>query len=411
SAAQARVDELDRELEAARAAEGELTASVARLEGEVAAERERADRAAGGAGEAAEALQSRVEMLERELASAQGRVAELEKEAKALRASAVDPAAATEAERLRGEVAQLRMKLAAGGAKISDAGVKLRRERLKRARELMRGESDKLRRAADAVRQRFEQSEQVLAKRAELAGAYREFVDLREKTTKREVRSSAYLAGSALMLAIVMLAGASWFVAGQVMPGRHAAVVALQASGGSREPTADELVGWQSYHETLLNEPSFLGTVADRMKRRGIASLSSPGQLRAALDQGLTHDSPQAGTLRLELVGEGEARTLRVLDTFSTAIASVSNANRTRRGDGLSTVLASEPRLLDGALDMKQVYTAAGVFGGCLFVFFVLVGGLWQRMYRSKAEFERSHSVEAVIDEMGWVDEPERNAA
>lgn len=450
AAARAQIDELRSELERVQAGEGELRAAlelaqsaerearldtervqaegvelreqVERLDQEIESWRARAMQAEAGAGEQSDAVRAHAEGLERELGEARARVEELTGELARAREAASNAgddaalaAAQGEADRLRGEIESLREQLrgrpASGGAAVSDEVGALRRDRLKRARALMRSESDKLRRAADAVRQRFEQSEQVLAKRAELAGAYRDFVEMRERTTKREVRSSASLASAALMLVVVLLGGASWFAAGQVMPGQHAAVITLQASGGSREPTQAELEAWQVYHETLLEEPSFLGTVADRMKRRGIASLSSPAQLRTALKDGLTFDSPGAGTLRLELVGMGEARTLRVLDTYATAVASVSNATRTRRADGLSTVLPGEAQVLAGSLDMTRVYASAGIFGGCLLVFFLLVGVLWQRMRKSKAEFERNHSIEAVIDEMGWVDEPERKAA
>jgi chromosome segregation ATPase len=278
-----------------------------------------------------------------------------------------------------------------------------RRRRLARQRRILREQSGKIRRATEALRDRLEQCDQVLQKRAELAEAYHAIVEMRQKNAKREVRGGVVFGVIGMMAVLGMLGAVSWFVAGGIAPGEYAASVVMTAEAGPRQLVEeDDAAVWQSYMVGLAADPRFLEQAAERMKRRGITTLGTAGELGREARERLVVESPSPREIRLEWRGEGSDRTRRILDTYAVAMASVSNQSRARRTDGLTTVISSESTASERPLDTRRLETAGMVFGGSAGFTLLLGGFLWRRLSAAKARFERDGRIEPLMDEGRW---------
>lgn len=314
-------------------------------------------------------------------------------------------AAATREQELSNKIEELQEQMssaASESASRSDEWTQMRRERLDKVKGILRAQSDKVRRATEALRDRYDQCEKVLQKRSELVEAYQAVADAQSKLAKREARSGTLLGLSGLGLLLMMIAGISWFVAGQVKPGQYASSVTVVAGAGERSLTADDLASWQSYIEQMIHDPQFIEQAASRMKRRGIDSLSVAGTLSANIQESLDIASTEPGKVTLEYRGEGAARTQRVLDTFAMTVTSQANAARARRIDGAMTTMESQAQAGNAPLDTARIETAGMIFGGSSFATFFFGGLFWRRLAKIKANFERDSRVEPLFDEDSW---------
>lgn len=307
---------------------------------------------------------------------------------------------------LKSKVQELEIELEVANAKPrpnADEFQLGRRRRLTRQRRILRDQSTKIRRATEALRDRLEQCDRVLQKRAELAEAYHAIVEMRQRNAKREVRGGVVFGVIGMMSMVSMLAAVSWFVAGRVAPGEYAASVVVSGEGGPRQVlSTEDAEGWQAYMVGLAMDPRFLEQAADRMKRRGITTLGTAGELGREARERLVIETPSPNEVRLEWRGEGADRTRRILDTYAVALASTSNQARARRTDGAMTVITAESTASAEPLDNQRIEMAGMIFGGST-TFTVLFGGmLWRRLSAAKARFERDSRVDPLMDDSQW---------
>jgi len=277
-----------------------------------------------------------------------------------------------------------------------------RRTRLKKMRRVLAGDAEKIRLATEALRSRYEQCEQVLTKRAELAEAYEAIASAQRKYQGREVRSGVFLGLIGMAAITMVLAATSWFVSDRVTPGMYAAKVTMAASSGDSALSEVEMEQWEVYITQLATDPRFLEVAADRMKRRGIAEFSIPGDLSREMEQSLDVISALPGTIVMEYRGEGAARSARVLDTFSVALSSAANAARARRADSSMTIIESAAAAGDEPLDTRRIEMAGMIFGGSMLFVMILGGIMWRRLSAAKAKFEDDSRIEALFDEAEW---------
>lgn len=307
---------------------------------------------------------------------------------------------------LRSKVQELEIELEVANAKPrpnADEFQISRRRRLARQRRILRDHSLKIRRATEALRDRLEQCDKVLQKRVELAEAYHAIVEMRQRNAQRQVRGGVVFGVIGMMAVLGMVAAVSWFVAGRVAPGEYAASVIIAGEGGPRQTLSlEDAEAWQSYMTALATDPRFLEQAAERMKRRGITSLGTAGELGREARERLTVETPSPREIRLEWRGEGAERTRRVLDTYAVAMASVSNQARARRSDGATTVITAEATASSEPLDNKRIEMAGMVFGGST-VFTLAFGGfLWRRLSAAKNRFERDSRIDPLMDDSQW---------
>jgi len=284
----------------------------------------------------------------------------------------------------------------------SDEWTQKRRARLEKMRSILRGDAEKIRLATDALRSRYDQCEQVLSKRSELAEAYQEISSAQRKYQNREVRSGVFLGLIGMAAITLVLAATSWFVSGRVVPGMYAAKVTLAAASGDSKLTEVEMEQWETYITQLASDPRFLEVAADRMKRRGIGEFGIPGDLATEMNQSLDVASAMPGTIVMEYRGVGAERTERVLDTFSVALSSAANNARARRADSSMTIIEEEATAGDAPLDTRRIEAAGMIFGGGVLLTLILGGVIWKRLSAAKAKFERESSVEALFDDSQW---------
>ncbi|PCI10665.1 hypothetical protein COB72_02720 [bacterium] len=277
-----------------------------------------------------------------------------------------------------------------------------RRTRLQKMRRVLAGDAEKIRMATEALRSRYDQCEQVLTKRAELAEAYEAIASAQRKYQGREVRSGVFLGLIGMAAITMVLAATSWFVSDRVTPGMYAAKVTMAASSGDSTLSEAEMEQWEVYITQLATDPRFLEVAADRMKRRGIAEFSIPGDLSREMEHSLDVISAMPGTIVMEYRGEGAARSARVLDTFTVALSSAANAARARRADSSMTIIESVATAGDEPLDTRRIEMAGMIFGGSMLFVMILGGIMWKRLSAAKAKFEDDSRIEALFDEAEW---------
>ncbi len=277
-----------------------------------------------------------------------------------------------------------------------------RRSRLQRMRKVLAGDAEKIRRATEALRGRYDQCEQVLTKRAELAQAYEAIASAQRKYEKREVRSGVFLGLIGLAAITLVIAGTSWFVAGRVAPGMYAAKVTMAAASGDSKISELEMEQWEVYITQLTSDPRFLEVAADRMKRRGIGEFAVPGDLAKEMDASLDVASAMPGTVVMEYRGVGSERSGRILDTFAVALSSAANNARARRADSAMTVMEESVVVGTEPLDTRRIEMAGMIFGGGMLTTLILGGVIWKRLSAAKARFERDSRLEGLLDENQW---------
>jgi hypothetical protein len=198
------------------------------------------------------------------------------------------------------------------------------------------------------------------------------------------------------------LGALSWVVAGQVAPATYAARAVVGADTTGKTVAEDQLAEWERYHESLLMDPRIIEVAADRMGRRGIASLSEPGALTARLNGDMSHESAVAGRLTIELRGPGAAKAQRELETYVTALVSQANAGKEHRSDGLATIIAEAPNTLGGPITDARPIFAVVIFGGSLAAFSVLGTLVWRRLAAAKVKLEREEQIDSVLTNEVW---------
>jgi len=325
-----------------------------------------------------------------------------------------DSALRIECDRLQEELAQARQQLAhkpatvvqrTPGSPANSADmewVAARRKRLSRGKSLLMEQTRKIRRAGEVLHKRFEQCEQILSQRAELALAKRAIDSATKVAAQREAKAKAGSLVFFSVFTISILGALSWFAAGQFFPGQYASRATIAADGKGRELSAEELKEWQTFHTSLVEDPRFAELAADRMNQRGITSLGQAGAVGQLVKSSVSTSSTADGQLTIELRGEGSARTQRILDTFTIALASQANAARERRIDGGTTVIKETASLPSAPLDNDRLVYAAILWAGSS-LFALIVGlVLWKQLAAAKARFEQSNQVDAVLDESRW---------
>jgi DNA repair exonuclease SbcCD ATPase subunit len=377
-----RADALARELEAAKASIRERDEQIVDL------------RSAAESPSAAGGDDDRREALEDGLREAHARLTEMLAENKRLRAAAESGDGGGE-----------------GGIPPEVGEIITRRwERLRVLRRLVREQSDKIRQAGEAVRGRYEQAEQVLAQRDDLATARKSMAETKRKLESLQVRSAKHRAISSMFYALLTLAGVgalSWVLAGQIAPATFVARAAISADTAGEKVAPDVLAEWQRFHESLLADPQMVEIAAERMGRKGLSSLSVPGALAERLKNDLTHESGAPGKLVLELRGQGAAKTTRELDTYVTALVSQANSVKERRVDGLSTAVTSGASAGPGPVEDARPVYALAIFA--LGFGLVVSGGIffWRRLLASKMKFEEAEMADSALESQVWNKPPE----
>ncbi|MGH7242458.1 MAG: hypothetical protein ACREJD_03465 [Phycisphaerales bacterium] len=310
-----------------------------------------------------------------------------------------------ERERLHSKLSELQ-KSAKAGTKIQPEPIRgssvLRQRRLKRCRAILREHVAKVRKASEVLAKRFEQCEQVLSQRSQLAAAKRQLDVAATSLSRRAAGKRAGVLTLCAVLTFAILGALSWAVVGQIWPGDFDARAELVADGRGRELAVGELDEWRRSLETTLADPQFAETVAGRMKQRGYETLGTPTAVRTLLSTAVSHDSASPGTLALDLRAAGREKSVRTLDIITTALASDANAARERRPDGAVTLIKAPAVAGAQAIDDQRLPRTGIVLLGSVVLTLGMGFGIWNRLSRVKQEFELGSQIDQVLDDAKW---------
>ncbi|MEM9165738.1 MAG: hypothetical protein AAGB48_01800 [Planctomycetota bacterium] len=264
-----------------------------------------------------------------------------------------------------------------------------RRSRLQRIRAVLRDRASKLQRYEAVLDDRAREADQILAQRREVAKAGAAVQSRERKLATIQARNKTMSASFFVVAAIGILGVLSFAVADHMAPATYAAKAEVQVDARGRALTPDEVDEWQRYIEALVTDPGLLEIAADRMGKRGIASLGRAADLRVRLERDLTTSAPSSGRLTMELVGEGSAATRRSLDTYVVAIVAQSNATKNQRAGGTGTRVSLDAEIADAPIEDERMVYAAGVGGGASLVGLLLGTTVYRRLRRQHQDFER----------------------
>lgn len=286
---------------------------------------------------------------------------------------------------------------------IAHAGsTSLRQRRLKRCRAILREHVAKVRKASEVLAKRFEQCEQVLSQRAQLAAAKRQLDVASTSLARRAAGKRAGVLTLCSVLTLAVLGALSWAVVGQAWPGDFEARAEITADGRGRELSDGELDEWRRSLEATLANSQFAETVASRMKQRGYETLGNAGAVRSLLTNSFSHDSPAPGTLALEVRGPGREKAARTLDIITTALASDANAAREHRADGAVTLIKAPATAGAEPIDDQRLPRTGIVLLASILLTCGLGFGIWGKLSRAKQEFELGSQIDQVLDDAKW---------
>jgi hypothetical protein len=277
--------------------------------------------------------------------------------------------------------------------------------RLRLMRSLLQEQGEKLREASEAVRTKYAEAGQVLAQRDQLAQARASMSTVHDKLQKLQARAAVGKASVAMFYlvgAFAGMAGLAWAISGEVAPARFAARAVINADTRGRQTSDDQLAEWQKYIEGEVRDPRMHEVAAERMARAGIVSLSTPGQLSQRIEKDFIADTGVTGSLKLELRGDGKAKTIRELDTFVTTLVSQANATKERRPDGLGVLVAEKPNADAGAIESNRATYAAVIFALGSVLCLGAGGFTYNRLSRAKVRIEEEQNIDAILDDSNW---------
>lgn len=282
--------------------------------------------------------------------------------------------------------------------------VERRKQRLKLYRLAVKRQITKVKKASDALSKRFEQCEQVLGQRAELAAARHRIIEGEKRIQRSKARSRAALVTLCAVAVVGIVGALSWAVAREVAPATFIAHASIKADGRGRELNEAELDEWRKFHTDLLNDPRFHEEAAERFARQGSPSLGAAPAVAALVANHLTTDAASIDQLRLDLRGQGKEATRRTLESLTASLASFANAAQQRRIDGGATIVPAPPTVDDEPLDQTRLYYALGMMGGGVSVASLLALTIWRKLAGVKSSFERDTQMAALLDEANWID-------
>lgn len=275
-----------------------------------------------------------------------------------------------------------------------------RQARLKRYKKLLQVQARKIVAAQAALQKRHTDCEQILSQRARIVAQSEDVTRREKRLANSKVRTGAAAALTYCVATLGLVAGLSWEVSKRVWPGTYVSRAVLEAETRDRRVSPEQVVQWQSDMEQLVHDPRLMEVVAERMKRRGIESLSSAADVRSMVQDTVYTQSSQPGVLEIEHRGEGRERSQMELDTLVTAFKSVADESKGERTHDLGVLISSAAKASESPLIDERLRQAGMIFGGGVVLVGVLGGVIYSRLAASKRAFD----AKAARDEGGDVD-------
>ncbi|MEQ8317701.1 MAG: hypothetical protein RIE77_02585 [Phycisphaerales bacterium] len=334
-----------------------LRARVKQLEGELTEARSHAIDADGQADEADESLRAELDETREKLRDAAGIIAQLRDQLN--NADASEPANA------------------------DDAHLRRRQRRLRFVRQTLRQEHAKIAKASELLKQRSAAlSEQGSERGSETSNA----APAPQVTGPLAALARMGVGMFGVAGAIAVLAGVSWIASGELVTPTYASSVTVAHDARGREVLAEDLAGWQAFHEDLMEDPRFYEFASERMRQRGLLELGTAVAVKSFVEESVGWASGRDGELMLEVRQPGADRSRRVAETLAIALVGQANSARERRPDGLPSVISKEAQADRRPLTNERPLYAGGIFGGLLLVSAALGGTVSRRLKKVRQQ-------------------------
>lgn len=272
--------------------------------------------------------------------------------------------------------------------------LRMRRERLRKQKTLLTEQAHKISSVKQSLAKKQKNAEEAAKMREVLAVDQKKLDKALGKAQRNAARGKVGVFFLCVVLGMTLIAGASWEIAGRIKPATYIASATLAADTASGVMSAERTVSWGAYHQELSMDPQLMERAADRLKRRGILELGSAPALRTRLRKDLTVTVDEPGKVSLTFVGEGEARTARILDTYTTAFVSAANGTRNHRMDRTGTKVIAVAATDEQPIEDPRV-ALFGLIAGSGTALALLVTSLaWRSLVTRKCKIEAELSPE-----------------
>jgi len=257
----------------------------------------------------------------------------------------------------------------------------------------------KVRKASEALRKRYEQAEQVLAQRAELAAARLKIIEAQRILERKSASSRAAVFVLCILCIGTLVSALSWAIAREVAPAKFEAISMVKAESKERTLNDGELAEWQRMHESIIEDGRLHEALAERFKRQGILSLAEASAVGAMTRQNLYSESRAPGELKLRLVSQGAEQTSRVLEIFTNGLANFVNSGGIRRVDGATTMISQTATVGTSPVDNIRAQYTLGLSGFGIVVCSLIGFFIWSRLARAKTAFEQDIRLAETLNE------------
>lgn len=250
-----------------------------------------------------------------------------------------------------------------GAAPQVGTAVSLRRARLKKQRRLLAERAAQLVRAKEMLANKLADTARTRTSLPLAAGAEPlPTGPARSVAPSRSASGSVGMGMLAAAMSLALIAGTSWWAAGQIDQPKFVAKATIGMAEAVDEPGLAE--SWTSFHEELARDPQLLEYAAERLKRAGYPEYSTPSDVRRLMDESMTIDGGTPGRLNLQLLGPGRQRTQRLLDAYLSVLVSMANDSRERRADQSSTMVMIDAKANDEPVSDRRMPIFAVLAGG-----------------------------------------------
>ena len=226
-----------------------------------------------------------------------------------------------------------------------------------------------------------------------------ELIDLESRMIRRWARQGTVGIVARITVLAIALAAASWFGVRWFAPGNVSATALVKAQPVAGQIMDDErATAWNAWHKTIVNDKLFAKAVSTRLASMPGGYEGGTAGVQKIIANDLAIEEIQPGMLSFNLDGLDRSESVRVLEAVVATLASESQRQLPRRGDGARVdVLTHDGRIASLApvpVTATQVQYAGMVFGGSLGLLGLMGAAVYSRLSRSRRLFDENLGID-----------------
>ncbi len=282
--------------------------------------------------------------------------------------------------------------------RLSDFASHLQLRRL-RLREMRRLLADRRHASVGQPEHSIESDRLIRAEQQDMVRRRHEMSELESRMLRRWAGHSAAGTVVKISLLLMVMASVCWFGTRWFAPGTVASTAMVRAHPITGGPLDDSTgVSWNEWHKAILSDDLFVKAVFKRLKNASFGGAHSAGMSSTMLDSNLVVTDLEPGVLQIRLHGSSSLETQRLLESVVATLASESQRQLARRGDGARVeIMNTDGRLVINdpvPITSGQLQTAGLAFGGSVVALGVLGTGVYARLRRSRRIFDENMGID-----------------